>query len=325
MEAKDVTKLLNLETIKDHILDTSNVAWDRHITPSSLDRWLKNFTGAALNDKVAEQTIAAWLLMNFTFYTSSEIQELCKVIYRKYIHKKLSEPYYLELEESTEHKIERILRRTLFFPLGNPSESGAFILYSFRTANSLPKSLFAYSIDLSEIISNKTLDDIVLIDDVTLSGSQATTYLRSLPLESVNSTLMTLFATPSAIDNLKKQAPYITPLYASLLDSRTNLFSDDSFVFSNADCKPLKELAYQLCYHYGNEIVLNYLPSTEEYMKKYPLGYADGQQMFGFFYNTPNNTLPIFWCDSPNWCPVFKRYNKVYNTKGVSIQNEQYW
>ena len=325
MDAKDVTKILNIDTIKDHILDTSNVAWNHHITPSSLERWLNNFTGAALNNKLAEQTIAAWLLMNFTFYTLVEIQELCKVVYKKYIHKKLSEPHYLKSEENTEEKVRQILSRTLFLPLGNPSESGTFILYTFRTANSLPKSLFNYPQDLTQTINSGLFDDIVLIDDVTLSGSQAIDYISRLPLGTVHATLMTFFATPTAIENLKKKALNITPLYAIMLDSRTNLFSDDSFVFSNDDCKPLKELAFQLCTYYGREIVNNYLPSSEAYMKEFPLGFANGQQMFGFFYNTPNNTLPIFWCDSPYWYPAFKRYEKKYGTKGVSIQNEQYW
>ena len=55
-----------------------------------------------------------------------------------------------------------------------------------------------------------------------------------------------------------------------------------------------------MCEKYGNKLT-----------KGYPLGYGGCQLLLGFSHNTPNNTLPIFWCDN-NWTPFFKRYNKKY-------------
>lgn len=133
------------------------------------------------------------------------------------------------------------------FPLYTvASESGALILYNFRTANALPKRVFNQPIDWSTKLSDGNIDDIVLIDDVTLSGSQAIDYVGRLPVNNIQTTLMTFFATPIAINNLKKAASQIVPLYVSLLDSRTNLFSDRSSVFSNPDCLQLKDLAFKL-------------------------------------------------------------------------------
>lgn len=247
MDVHDVVNVLDLAMLKNHILQTSIVAWKHHITASSLERWLNNFTGAALGDRIAEQTIAAWLLMNFTYYTDTEVRELCRIIYRKYIHKKLQEDFYQKSNDDIATKIHRILDRTIFVPLGNPSESGALILYNFRTANALPKEFFNQPKDWNQMLSDGTIDDIVLIDDVTLSGSQAIGYIRTLTLNSVQATLMTFFATPSAIENLANNTPFVTPLYVNLLDSRTNLFSDESFVFSNHDCLHLKDLTFLLC------------------------------------------------------------------------------
>lgn len=34
--------------------------------------------------------------------------------------------------------------------------------------------------------------------------------------------------------------------------------------------------------------------------------------MITFFYNTPSNTLPIFWSFEDNWVPIFQRYDS-YN------------
>ena len=40
----------------------------------------------------------------------------------------------------------------------------------------------------------------------------------------------------------------------------------------------------------------------------------------GTYYNTPNNTLPIFWSDENSWQPIFQRYNKKYtNNSSVRI------
>lgn len=325
MDVSDVVRLLDLVKLKDNIIQTSIVAWKYHITPSSLEKWLDNFTGAALGDKVAEQTIAAWLLTNFTYYTEAEVRELCRLIYRKYIHRKLQEDYYQKSSNPIQTKIQRILKRSFFVPLGNPSESGALILFNFRTANALPKEIFEQPTNWKEKLADGTIDDVVLIDDVTLSGSQAIQYVQSLPLAGVQTTLMTFFATPLAINNLKYHVPFLNLMPVNLLDARTNLFSNDSFVFSNEDCLQLKDLAYTLCLYYGQKIVDSELPFAESYMKKYPLGFANGQHLFGFYYNTPDNTLPIFWCESSNWNPAFVRYAKVYGTEGVEIQNEQYW
>ena len=251
MDVQNILSTIDLAELRNHIIQTSIVAWKNYITESSLDRWLKNFDGAALGNAVVEQTIAAWLLLNFTYYTDTEVRELCKIIYRKFIHRKLQEEYYQRSSEDVQTKIQRILTRTIFLPLGNPSESGALILYNFRTANALPKRVFNQPIDWSTKLSDGNIDDIVLIDDVTLSGSQAIDYVGRLPVNNIQTTLMTFFATPIAINNLKKAASQIVPLYVSLLDSRTNLFSDRSSVFSNPDCLQLKDLAFKLCNYYG--------------------------------------------------------------------------
>ena len=43
--------------------------------------------------------------------------------------------------------------------------------------------------------------------------------------------------------------------------------------------------------------------------KKWPLGYENCQMAVVFEYGCPNNSLPIFWKESPKqkWIPLFKR------------------
>ena len=52
--------------------------------------------------------------------------------------------------------------------------------------------------------------------------------------------------------------------------------------------------------HYGSTI-----------RSKSPLGYSGGQFLFGFFYNVPDNTLPIFWVEDEKWKPILPRYDKT--------------
>jgi len=49
-----------------------------------------------------------------------------------------------------------------------------------------------------------------------------------------------------------------------------------------------------------------------------PLGYANGQYTFGFFYNTPDNTLPLFWSSNAQWIPLMKRYEKIYGKARIN-------
>lgn len=324
MDVSDVVRLLDLVKLKDNIIQTSIVAWKYHITPSSLEKWLDNFTGAALGDKVAEQTIAAWLLTNFTYYTEAEVRELCRLIYRNYIHKKLQEDYYQKSSNPIQTKIQRILKRSIFVPLGNPSESGALILFNFRTANALPKEIFEQPTNWKEKLADGTIDDVVLIDDVTLSGSQAIQYVQSLPLVGVQTTLMTFFATPLAINNLKYRVPFLNLMPVNLLDARTNLFQMTHLFFKRR-LPAVKRFGICTMFILRSKNCKQRTTIAESYMNKYPLGFANGQHLFGFYYNTPDNTLPIFWCESSNWNPAFVRYAKVYGTEGVEIQNEQYW
>jgi len=41
--------------------------------------------------------------------------------------------------------------------------------------------------------------------------------------------------------------------------------------------------------------------------------------LIGFFYNIPNNTLPIFWSDKYGWFPLFKRYESKKLIKNAQL------
>ena len=56
-------------------------------------------------------------------------------------------------------------------------------------------------------------------------------------------------------------------------------------------------VAKKMCKYYGQRID-----------PRNPLGFRNGQFLFGFYYNIPNNVLPIFWGNVNGWVPLFERY-----------------
>lgn len=308
-EWKDVDKL-NKEEFIDLIEKTSIVAWEEQIKERKILNWLSNFTGECLGDVDREHKLALWLLLNFTFYTMNDVKKLCRELFQLFLREELRTG---EFEEGLDRnkKIEKILEDTCFVPLGNPSESGARILYDFRTENKLGKDLFEIKQDKYRCL--------VLIDDVTISGSQASRYMKNCSVQADKVYFLVFMASPTAIENIK-DCKNLKLIYSILLDSRTACFSDDSFVFQGKREKGIREKALKMCRYYGDKIMSVF---SDPYMKEYPLGYHNDQQMVGFYYNTPDNTIPIFWCEE-NWKSIFLRHSKIYGKGKVEFDDDQF-
>lgn len=310
----ELKKFIDNEISKEKFIEliekTSIVAWDEQVKERKINEWLSNFTGEYLGDVNTEHKLALWLLLNFTFYTIKDVKKLCKEIFQQFLREELKEGKFEE-GLTRNKKIEKILEDTCFVPLGNPSESGARILYDFRTENKLGKKLFE--------VKQKKYRCLVLIDDVTISGSQAMDYLKECTIQADKVYLLVFMASPDAIKNIKKNNK-LKLIYSILLDSRTKCFSEDSFVFQGEQEGKIKILAMKMSEYYGRKIMSVF---SDVYMKNFPLGFNHNQQMLGFYYNTPDNTLPIFWCDE-NWISVFLRYNKIYGKGKVEFDDEQY-
>jgi hypothetical protein len=100
------------------------------------------------------------------------------------------------------------------------------------------------------------------------------------------------------------------------LDETYKIFSDESRYFSKTlsiEDRDFFENACRTCYRDKWELNGDDISRQDGgILNKDECGYADGQLSLGFFYNIPNNTLPIFWAESNDWKPIFKRYSKVY-------------
>ena len=110
--------------------------------------------------------------------------------------------------------------------------------------------------------------------------------------------LLTLLSSESATKYLKKVFN-VEVVTAIQMDNRDRCFNRQSDMFSSFPSllAPMKRFAD----HYGAKIGI-----------VDPLGYGNGQYTFGFFYNAPDNTLPIFWAQVNNWIPIVRRHHKLY-------------
>lgn len=284
------------QDLKRQIMLTSAIVWKHELTNKELEKWLSNFKGEVF-DKPYERSLALWLLANFVYYNENEVRHLCKTLYRDFIHKMLLEVNTSGLD--IENSIKKILDTSRFYHLGRLGESGAYILYYFRQENELPLNNFIfYPDELPEKVKT-----IAYIDDVTLSvgqQGQAVGYIektREKYFKEKRCLLLTFIATDKTIEYLEKKG--ITVISSIILEERNKCFSKESIVFHYfndhlEDCKKFAE-------HYGKKL-----------RPRNPLGYNNSQFIFGFFYNTPDNSLPIFWAANNSWHPIIKRYDKNY-------------
>lgn len=286
------------KTLMKVVMQTSSTVWRNELTRTHINSWLSNFTGEVFSTK-HERLLALLLLRHFTFYNQAEVEHLCRIIYLDLVHHVATQSPHSRLDAST--TVESFFDRAAIIAPEQVSGSGGFIAYIFRHVNDLPMTLFNFSIDN---LSSSTRN-ILIIDDVTLTpGDKAQVHeFLSKVVKQPNRKffLLTLLSSDASIAYLQNTFN-IQVITAIKLDSRDRCFDSQSDIFSGYP--HLRAAAEELARVYGRKI-----------LKDHPLGYQDGQCTFGFYYNTPDNTLPIFWGNVGGWQPIINRFHKNYGVK----------
>lgn len=307
------------------ILVLSKDIWENHISKPDIDQWLENFDGSALAVE-AEHLNALHLLSHFNYFGAREIRELLRAVFRDLFR------YPLIQSIRTTHGglrdaviIDSLFRMELdatrFLGMGNPSESGAHLLYYFRQENKLSKGLFIHQHEILDAptgspdarIAIRGLKRLVFIDDLLGSGSQATEYSKLL-LESVRAAAerdgieleilyFTLFAKSEGLGVARSLNTFDRVSAIHEMSPSESAFDLASRVYTKTPPGVSREQGQVLASKYGNRL-----------FPGHGLGYGDGQLLLGLHHNVPDNTLPIFWCDETaiDWTPIFPRYHKVY-------------
>lgn len=312
----------------------NSTIWENKALRPRIDEWLLNFN----TDE--EREYALYLLSQLMYFSSSNIRNLLKTLYRdlyRYpVIERIRKGNSDTLDEGfIESEFNKELLQTRFLGVGNPSESGVHLLYYFRQENKIPKSLFVNTDDVIERQNDGSVSlrsdfqnatRFVFIDDICGSGQQATNDtnvkrcvadLRRIKPDAQISYLM-LFGLSAGIKKVKECGLYDYAAAVIELDDSYRCFSDNSRYF--CDGQHNKAVAQGIAYKYGYKIIQEYmrvlgknLYEQDFIAKKHALGFGNCQLLISMHHNTPDNTLPIIWFDEIEgfWNPIFKRYNKV--------------
>lgn len=284
------------EEMFDVLKKTFEKSWKTDMDCDDIEEWLGNFKGLVYCAE-DERRLALWLLCNFTYYNEDEVNHLCRMLFQKLVHQIL-----IDNGLQTEEDAECCIQNTAFTSIGKASESGGLLLYHFRQEANLDLERFIFPTG----IASTACDNIVCIDDVMISGGTASRFFYDHKSEITDKKVyyIALITTDAAVDKLNSQG--VTVISCIKLDDRNRMFSDRSLAF------------------YKYPALLNYAKTiAEEYGKviepQKPLGHRDGQYSFGFYYNVPNNSLPIFWSIN-QWKPILPRKEKYQNAKQAKRQ-----
>lgn len=307
--------------------------WGNKAQNPTIQKWLDNY------ETEDEKNHSLYLLSKFMYFGESCIRNLCismyRDLYRYPIVKTIRRSLGGSLDESIiEPKFNAIQQNTIFVSVGNPSESGATLLYFFRQENKLSKKQFADTSDLiirnkDEVsVKNKNIEYYIFIDDFCGTGSQVTTnqYLCDVIKQirilnpAAQIIYFMLFGTTQGVEYIRGRNMFDRVEAVIELDESHKCFGDSTRLFDDKS-KFDKSKAKNSCYKYGFPLMKSIWCKSgisecnlDAASHSTALGYGDCQLLIGLHYNTPDNTLPIIWYNEEDvsWFPIFKRYNKIY-------------
>lgn len=314
------------EFLRQRVTVLSERVWEGRNRWPEVQAWLNNFDGRSGLDLDVERLHALFILSQFLFIGSTETRVLLQAIYRDLFLIPLIQEVRGALAGTRDLDavgigVHAALQKTRFLGVGNPSESGVHLLYYFRQENKLPKTLFLDAAamftttllpdgKMGRVLSNPDVDRYVFVDDVCGSGETAATYSRNIlaELAALNPYAklyyLAMFASADGMEHVRTSTRFGRNSGAVFeLDESYKCLSEKSRILHAAPAHIDKNALRQVALTYGNLLWANH-----------PAGFNDNQLLLGFHHNTPDNTLPIIWCEGTPplpWTPAFKRYPKI--------------
>lgn len=311
-----------ISTLQEKIKRLHETIWEQRAAWPVIERWLGQFPQHADLEEDG-QVQALFLLSHFMYFGVPEIRELLRALFRDLVRYPMIQEIRRDNKNTRDVTVInpaliKKIDETRFVGIGNPSESGYHLLYYFRQENQLSKDHFIHTHEIftrhgppsqSQIaIRNNTIQTYIFLDDICASGVQAAEYAKeaAAPLKQLNKSLtvnyFTLFGTTAGLELVRQTKIFDRVQAVVELDETFKCFADDSRIYMGEKAPYNRINARKMC----EEVGKNLWPPG-------PLGWRDSQMLLGFSYNTPDNTLPIFWSegsDVQSWTPIFKRYAK---------------
>ncbi|MFA6103269.1 MAG: hypothetical protein WC721_13845 [Victivallaceae bacterium] len=281
------------EEYKDTIQTLNDAIWEKRVSPRNLDNWLNNFSDSTFADVDKQKLHAIYLLTQFMYFGVREVREMLKYIY-VHIYKypiirniRLNNSNTLNTDFLNQ-KFNEELQKTRFLAMGNPSESGAHLLYYFRQENSIPKDLFIHAheifkstnvrkdggrITVERNIANPDVTRYIFLDDFCGSGTQAKQYSDDVinELKQCNPACKVyyymLFATSKGLKRIRTKTNFDGCECIFELDESFKCFSKESRFFIPKILEIEQDFTCQLVKHYGKNLQYG------------PFGFKSGQNM----------------------------------------------
>ncbi len=249
-----------------------NKIFDGDLSEKDYKKWINQFEDD-------EQKYINKLIENFNYFSLRRLQVNLKQLYEKIL------------------KEIHSVNNTIFVPVGYVVKSGSVVAYFFKKINKLRENHFLPYSELNEK-SLKNVTNLVFIDDFIGSGQQCLNVHQNL-IEKLNQIgikpkliYATIVGYNEGIKLIQNNTSFI-PISQNIYSIEDLPFHNNSTFFDNEE---ERNRAKEIVKKYGKNLY-----------PKYPLGYKGNSSLLGFFYSTPNNTLPIFWSSQNNWIPLLTR------------------
>lgn len=217
------------------------------------------------------------------------------------------------------HALQGLHRRLAAEPGFNPSrtrytsfaegKSGGLIQYFYRTSNYLHHRLGVDWSDLTAPLAegvgkSPPPDTLIIVDDTIGTGREAAWYFeQAAPALGRwrRKCFLALVGFREGVEMLAQAAPDVEVHCAEVHEK---LFDPRHTTFTDAEKHDIADFLRR----YGERVY----PTSRYGAIATPFGYRDGQALLAYFYNTPSNTLPIFWSVENGWKPILARFDS-YN------------
>jgi FMN phosphatase YigB (HAD superfamily) len=252
----------------------------KNIVPRDrIDAWIMQF-------EPEHRDLAMKLAQKLAYFSHEEVSGYCRRLYARLLRLGV--------------------RRPCFVGFGGAAESGPFIGYLFRKANRLPQRDF---LSLEEIrrFNPKKHDGLVLLDDFVGTGVQAIDLWKRVSMAfALRRMPPIVYLALVGFRDAKEIISQDTDMKVELAQELTDV-DRASFPATFGDSFKTKAAMRTLA-EYGRRIEPNY-----------PLGYDNSAALVAFYYDTPNNTLPVVWSTEADWIPLFQRHG----SRSLVAQNKK--
>jgi hypothetical protein len=264
------------------------------VRPLDIIKWLGNFD-------TKDMGFAKDVITNLNVYTTNEIEEILNDSFGT---------LFKQLE-----KKEKIIVN----PIGEFGKSGSMVSYFFqrttffKNRSNKSKTALLPILDQFEFKKGKKYS-LVLLDDFVGSGNTIESYYIE-NVEKIKKYFDKLYFV--GIAGMYFGIKRIQPLFDVVIVPPSNIFQK-AFSSKGSFFGYRKYIDYrEFSYKYGKQLTNPSRDSKGRLLKNSKgelkfldaLGYENSQALVSFAYGSPNNTLPIIWCNKNEWFPLIPRYS----------------